>query len=439
MKNLENKKLIDFFKEVPEDREFLIGGKQTFSYGEIVTFSRQLVEEFGFLKNKRLAIRFDEQFLACLYLPALELLGSLVFLLPEIDEEKVVLDFCNRAEIDFLLHINERLSYQEFDRTAEENGQVGWMLSTSGTTAMPKLVSYSMSDLIARLKNDLSRGKDVTWGLVYDVNRFAGLQVYLQAIMGGSRLVVPNNKNNIENLMLDLIKFKVNAISGTASFFRKILMLKNISSIPLSQITLGGEIADQLVLDLLKKYFPAARVIHIYASTEAGVGFSVSDGREGFPVSFLDSGYIKVKNNTLWIKIKNKRKKSLPDSIEIDEEGFLNTEDIVSLKSDRYLFIGRASGAINVGGNKVMPEEVERVIAQCNDILDCVVYGQKNALIGSVVCADIVLKDSSLTISNVKKEIIQICRKQLEPYKVPVLIKEVKTLVYNSSGKKNRR
>jgi hypothetical protein len=48
------------------------------------------------------------------------------------------------------------------------------------------------------------------------------------------------------------------------------------------------EIADQAVLDSLRAFFPQAKVAHAYASTEAGVGFAVNDGREGFPSSLLD-------------------------------------------------------------------------------------------------------------------------------------------------------
>jgi hypothetical protein len=40
--------------------------------------------------------------------------------------------------------------------------------------------------------------------------------------------------------------------------------------IPLKQITIGGEAVDQVTLDMLRGVFPAARITHIYASTEAG-------------------------------------------------------------------------------------------------------------------------------------------------------------------------
>src|SRR5690606_22600689 len=57
----------------------------------------------------------------------------------------------------------------------------------------------------------------------------------------------------------------------------------------LINITLGGEIADTQILKSLRYQFPSAKIRHIYASTEAGVGFSVNDGKAGFPVSYLNS------------------------------------------------------------------------------------------------------------------------------------------------------
>ena len=52
-------------------------------------------------------------------------------------------------------------------------------------------------------------------------------------------------------------------------------------------VRLSGEIADQAVLDGLRRPFREASIGHAYASTEAGVGFAVNDGLEGFPASLI--------------------------------------------------------------------------------------------------------------------------------------------------------
>jgi hypothetical protein len=50
-------------------------------------------------------------------------------------------------------------------------------------------------------------------------------------------------------------------------------------------VRLSGEIADQAVRDGLASAFPNASIGYGCASTEAGVGFAVNDGREGFPAA----------------------------------------------------------------------------------------------------------------------------------------------------------
>lgn len=54
-----------------------------------------------------------------------------------------------------------------------------WILTTSGTTATPKLVSHRFSGLIRTTRRDTERGRQQVWGLLYDFSRFAGLQVVL--------------------------------------------------------------------------------------------------------------------------------------------------------------------------------------------------------------------------------------------------------------------
>ena len=61
-------------------------------------------------------------------------------------------------------------------------------------------------------------------------------------------------------------------------------------SIAPRHVRLSGEIADQAILDELRAVYPQARVVHAYASTEAGLGFEVTDGLEGFPADFVRDG-----------------------------------------------------------------------------------------------------------------------------------------------------
>ncbi len=169
-----------------------------------------------------------------------------------------------------------------------------WLMTTSGTTGIPKIVPHTLGSLarsVVRLPAPLAPvwGLPV-WGLVYDPTRFAGLQVVLQALLGGGRLAAIDTHAPVPAQVAALAAAGVTHLSATPTLWRRLLMAPGHRELGLVQATLGGEIADQAVLDALRAAYPAARVTHIYASTEAGVGFSVTDGRAGFPRAFLEAG-----------------------------------------------------------------------------------------------------------------------------------------------------
>ena len=231
---------------------------------------------------------------------------------------------------------------------------------------------------------DLSNNKKFIWGLSYDLYRFAGLQVLFQSLCSGSTLVIPKNISDMIEMNKKIFrKQKINSLSATATYWRKFLMQKHSGDINFKTITLGGEIADNQILNALKKKYPDAKISHIYASTEAGVGFAVRDGMAGFPKSYLTDGFdnkkFKVdKNNQLMILDKNQVQNYVSSNDCLyDSDGFIPTGDIIEILGDRVFFKGRESGSINVGGNKVIPEEVERALMASDLVSQAFVYGKK--------------------------------------------------------------
>src|SRR5262249_20760411 len=157
-------------------------------------------------------------------------------------------------------------------------------------------------------------------------------------------------------------------ISWTLSHWRRALMSPAAHELSPRYVRLSGEIADQAILDHLQAVYPKAEVAHAFASTEAGVAFDVGDGLAGFPASLVEqrrAGVVmKVQEGSLRIRsgrtgLRYLGNASAPLS---GEDGFVDTGDVVDLRGDRYYFVGRRDGIINVGGLKVHPEEVEGVI-----------------------------------------------------------------------------
>lgn len=317
-----------------------------------------------------------------------------------------------------------------------------WVIPTSGTTRQPKLVAHTVETLARSVKRDPLKGKAICWGLLYDLNRFAGIQVFLQAMLGGAKLCITNSDSSLDDKISYFIKAECNALSATPTLWRKILMTPGAKSLPLKFITLGGEIADQSILSALKMAFPNARITHIYASTEAGVGFSVTDGLEGFPASYLTGGLpgvdLRISDDILEIKpaIQGQKYLSEQDSLTQDD-GFVNTGDRVLLQNNRVFFLGRDSGAINVGGNKVQPEKIEQAILSHPDVAMALVLAKKSGITGALVEARVVMKSQ-----HEKSPVPMLrewCAERLERYEVPALFRVMDDIDMNSTGKISRQ
>ena len=212
---------------------------------------------------------------------------------------------------------------------------------------------------------------------------------------------------------------------------------------------LSGEGADQSILNALHLLYPNAVVAHAFASTEAGVLFAVNDGLEGFPASLLegDDGAVvlKIEHGSLHVRSGGTAVRYLGSGSALrDDQGFVDTGDVVELRNGRYYFLGRRSGVINVGGQKVHPEEVEAVINRHPDVRMSLVRGRRNPILGSIVIADVILKEEARQKATargdaVKDEVLQICRAALEKHKIPTAINIVSALDVGTTGKLIRR
>lgn len=195
------------------------------------------------------------------------------------------------------------------------------------------------------------------------------------------------------------------------------------------------------MLDGLAQAFPDASVGHAYASTEAGVGFAVNDGREGFPASLIgqDSGVeMKVVDGSLRIRSKRAAHAYVGRNAAAltDSDGFVDTGDMVELRGDRYYFVGRRGGIINIGGLKVHPEEIEAVINRHPDVRMSRAKSRRSPITGSVVVADVILTaDGAGRAGEIKDEILSQCRASLASHKVPAVIRFVEALDVTPAGK----
>ena len=122
-----------------------------------------------------------------------------------------------------------------------------------------------------------------------------------------------------------------------------------------------------------------------------------------------------------------------------DKDGFVDNGDMVERRGDRYVFTGRRGGIINIGGQKVHPEEIEAVINRHPQVRMSLVRPKRSPITGAVVVADVVLKFAGNDAEEIKDDILTLCRDALPRHKVPVAISIVSALDVAASGKLARR
>jgi acyl-coenzyme A synthetase/AMP-(fatty) acid ligase len=320
-----------------------------------------------------------------------------------------------------------------------------WVLLTSGTGGIPKLVLHDLASLIGAIKPRVETFDTVVWATFYDIRRYGGLQIFLRAIVTGTSMILSQAGEPVSAYLARLRQNGVTHISGTPSHWRWVLLSGVANMISPSYVRLSGEIADQSILDSLQATYPNAAVSHAFASTEAGVGFNVIDRKEGFPATLIEAQspdaevWFRIVDNSLQIRSKRTASRYLGDDQPaiIGPEGFVDTGDIVELRGDRYYFVGRRGGVINVGGQKIFPEEVENVINRHPAVRMSMVHGRRNPMMGALVVADVVLErtSSNLPEKEIAKEILNRCREALPPYKVPVKVSFVPNLNISAAGK----
>jgi len=321
-----------------------------------------------------------------------------------------------------------------------------WVLLTSGTTGAPKMLAHTFDSLTAPIGGALGQDAGVVWGTFYDIRRYGGLQIFFRALLGRGSFVLSGAGEAIGDYLVRLGAHGATHVSGTPSHWRRVLMSPDARAISPRYIRLSGEIADQGILNALHSFYPRASIGHAFASTEAGVGFEVNDGLEGFPASLVGAPgdvQVKVADGSLRIRSARNAVRSVgEDSSPLtDDDGFVDTGDMVERRGDRYYFLGRRSGIINVGGLKVYPEEVEAAINRHPAVRMSIVRPRKSPITGSLVAADVVLKEepgpggTTDGVVDFTREILQICHDRLAPHKIPATIRFVPALDLAAAGK----
>lgn len=259
-----------------------------------------------------------------------------------------------------------------------------WIL-TSGSTGRPKRICHTLSSLTTVLAAQPPR----VWLCPYSPGTYAWWQLVTLSLAQPGQDLVVTDPARLEDWPVDAKEHGVTAVSGTPTFWRQSLHRhgETLKSLPLKQVTLGGEPVDQPVLDRLAEAFPDARISWIYASSEVGAAIVVHDGKAGFPRDWLDRAVpdrpqLSVVDGELVVGSPHRG---------VDMAERVRTGDRAEIVGDRVLVTGRlATDEINVGGTKVSAAAVREVLLTHPAVRWARVTGRRAPLVGQLVAADVV-------------------------------------------------
>ena len=358
--------------------------------------------------------------------------------------EKQLFDIA-RVEFAFIINENDSITTEKFSQISDneyykllrEKENPGLVLFTSGTSGEPKAAVHDLLALLEKFKLRRKALRTLNF-LLFD--HWGGLNTMFHILSNGG-VVITTIDRNPENICKLIEKYKIELLPASPTFLNLMLLsggYKKYDLCSLKIISYGTEPMPESTLNRLNKAFPGVNLYQTYGLIELGVMSSKSKKDDSLWVKVGGKGYkTRIVDGILHIKAKSAMLGYLNASSPFTDDGWFITGDEVLQKGNYIKILGRKSEIINVGGEKVYPQEVENVIQEMDNVAEVTVYGEKNSIIGNIVCAKIRLE----TNENKKQFIINVkefCRSKLETFKVPVKVLLSDENLYSSRFKKVR-
>ncbi|GEM_PF-4606265 len=232
----------------------------------------------------------------------------------------------------------------------------------------------------------------------------------------------------VPTMMIELLHYP---ITNTSSVFARGSLI----------ISSGAVLPAAVMSDFAHKF--GVKVLNLYGSTEALGGIAGTTSHGEYPAGSIGVPYPEtelrivdevgcdVPNNTTGLL--------MVKGPHLLDTGFMFTGDLAQQNDEGiYFLMGRATDTIVSGGMNIHPTEVESVILEHPDVLQCVVFPVEDDLFGEVPHAAIVLKQKRDTIE-VSREIREYCEQRLSRYSSPKKIVITDRIPVTSVGKMSRR
>ncbi len=340
----------------------------------------------------------------------------------------------------FTIDENDEISFEKYNFQSNKNFYTilrelqhpGLVLFSSGTSGNPKAAVHDLKKLLVKFKIRRNSYRTLNF-LLFD--HWGGLNTMFHVLSNGGTLITAQNRSPYEICRLVADK-SVELLPTSPTFLNMLIISKiyekfNLESLKI--ISYGTEPMPQVTLNKIHNIFPEVRLLQTYGLIELGVLASKSEYNNSLWVKVGGLGYqTRVINGMLEIKSRSTMLGYLNAQSPLSSDGWFRTKDAVEVKPGYIKILGRKSELINVGGNKVYPQEIENIILGMSNVLEVTVYGEKNAIMGNIICSKVKLSKYENR-KRFSARLKKYCTSKLEKFKVPV-----KVIISNSKQHNDR-
>jgi len=353
-----------------------------------------------------------------------------------------------------ILKFSELKAVSNIEKKTFKENQIAHLIYTSGTTSEPKGVGITHSMIEFTTKNIINvlgySNLDIDV-LPLPLYHSFGLGCFHTSMAVGSTVILHKDASNLQNLLDSIKKFNATTIAATPATLTKFLKLYNTDLVDyfsnLRLIITNSTAIPKNTIQSFREILKNGNLATYYGLTEASRSTfmifqedATRDDSVGKPAPQVNIRIEQNGNSRGEILVKGKNVISKYWNNEMADEnlidGWLRTGDIGFLDKENFLFLkGRKDDIINIGGEKVIPFEIEEVVKQISEVEDVAAYGIENEIFGQVIKLQVV---KSIESNLDKSKILIHCIKNLEKFKVPTKIDFVEKIPKTSYGKVKR-
>lgn len=335
---------------------------------------------------------------------------------------------------------------------------------TGGTTGLAKLAILTHGNLLSniaqveawfRLVLEEGRETVITALPLYHIFSLTA-NCFLFIRLGGLNYLITNPRD-MKGFVRELGRIRFSAITGVNTLFNGLLNTEGFSALNFSylKITLGGGMAVQESVAEKWQQVTGCALAEAYGLTETSPAVTINpldlekyNGTIGLPIPNTE---ISIQDNNgkhlgvgeageLCVRGPQVMKGYLNNPEEtknvLSEDGWLRTGDIAVVDHKGYVsIVDRKKDMILVSGFNVYPNEIEKVVAAHEGVLEVAAIGAHDEESGEVVKLCIVKKDPALT----EEDVLEFCKDRLTRYKWPRHIEFYTQLPKSNVGKILRR